>query len=735
MKKFFLWLASFRLRILFRTAFLLLILAVVALAVTVLQGEKQRSYKNYQSGLTKTKEQIVARLRHPSGQLALLNPTQGLSGTGNLHPVLLPFSAIDFDDQNKARHAVEMADCLIRYARHGSLCVGIGNNPWIGGFIYAAGTFSSAPLIAHEIGDKYLDGAHRMRVGVHLRGRHHRWLAPFEALPARRGAAFEGVRGRFTGYDELDTRDYTGKMPVKDFRGWVWQEAQCLDARQNPENCEKRAFFSLRLPVDELITDLLQTRRVVWPPADLDDIHVRIEVLPPVLVEDATQEAEPAAEPEGRQAAEPKITPGIPPKITVLPALFDSEAPDAVTPFSLNDLGALLQAGESLRIRRDNDERDLALIRGGKEGVEEQISPLLTRLIRRLPVAVRGEDDDAPTVVDLEDSVATPTGNYRIFLRGAADSVVNQTLSATATRLSWFVGAVMAAIVLAWIIIEMGIARRIARLTRRSRQLSRSAAEPDGFMSFDFSDLKGNDELGILANCLNHLLRRVKEDAGRERIRAAQEKEQWHAVGHEIMSPLQSLLALHGNPNDPSHRYLARMQQALRVLYGSASPSEAFQSSTLAVATLDLDLFLGNIAANAPHIGIDHVRYTTRGKPVPVYADEYSLEDVAGHLLKNADRYRKPDTPITLTLLAGGEAGSVTVKVHNTGIAIKPEWLDKIFEYGFSGVRDPLDEGNRGQGLFVAKTYMAKMGGTIRAENEEEGVSFYLELKRADDGR
>ncbi|MDR1350626.1 MAG: sensor histidine kinase, partial [Zoogloeaceae bacterium] len=270
---------------LFRTAFLFLILAVVALAVTVLQGEKQRSYKNYQSGLAKTKDQIVARLRHPSGQLALLNPAQGLSGAGNLHPVLLPFSAIDFDDQNKARHAVEMADCLIRYERHGSLCVAIGNNPWVGGFIYAAGTFSSGALTAHTIGDEYIDGAHRMRVGVHLRGRHYRWLAPFEVLPARRNAAFEGMRGRFTGYDELDERDYTGKMPVKDFRGWVWQAAECIDARQNPETCEKRAFFSLRLPVEELIADLLRTRHVVWPPADLDDIHVRIEVLPPVQVE------------------------------------------------------------------------------------------------------------------------------------------------------------------------------------------------------------------------------------------------------------------------------------------------------------------------------------------------------------------------------------------------------------------------------------------------------------------
>ena len=47
MKGFFVWLASFRLRVLFRCAFLLLVLAVMAMTVTVLQEEKQRSYNNY----------------------------------------------------------------------------------------------------------------------------------------------------------------------------------------------------------------------------------------------------------------------------------------------------------------------------------------------------------------------------------------------------------------------------------------------------------------------------------------------------------------------------------------------------------------------------------------------------------------------------------------------------------------------------------------------------------------
>ena len=65
MKAFLAWLASFRLRILFRTSFLLLILAVVAMAVTVLQEEKQRSYDNYQASFAKTQAQIVGRLHQP----------------------------------------------------------------------------------------------------------------------------------------------------------------------------------------------------------------------------------------------------------------------------------------------------------------------------------------------------------------------------------------------------------------------------------------------------------------------------------------------------------------------------------------------------------------------------------------------------------------------------------------------------------------------------------------------
>ena len=178
------------------------------------------------------------------------------------------------------------------------------------------------------------------------------------------------------------------------------------------------------------------------------------------------------------------------------------------------------------------------------------------------------------------------------------------------------------------------------------------------------------------------------------------------------------------------------MQQAIRVLYGSASPSEAFQSTTLQLATLELDTFLADVAANAPHAGIADVRYDGPGGPVVVRADEYPLEDVITHVLQNAQRHRRAGTPITLRLRA--DEARATVDLCNEGDAIPPELIDKIFEYGVSGASadDTAVDGDRhapqrGQGLFVAKTYMAKMGGTIAAENVADGVQFVLTLPRA----
>jgi len=683
-----------RLRVLFRGAFLLLALATVALAFAVLQQEKEQGWRSYQDGFRKNQAQIVARLRHPTGQLALLNPAARSLASGPLHPLVLPFSAIDFDDRAKAQQAVEMAGCQLRWsppggstARDPTLCVAVGNNPLAGGFIYAVGSFASGELVSRVSGEKDLSLAHRARVTVAMRGQTFRWVAPFESA-ADATPAGPGARGRLTGFVE-EADGSTATKPQRDFRGWLWQDARCVDPAATNETCERRAFFSIRLPIELFRDELLLRPRPAWPPADLDRIAVRVQMLPP-----------------GAAAA-----------------LFDSDTAGATPPFTLADLAPLLLPGESLRIRKagEGGAPDLVSIKGA-EDASQSSSPWLNRLIRQLPV----DGYDQP--IEARETLATPLGAYELILAGDLRGV-NRSLGVVATRLSWFVGAMLAAIALTWLVIELSVIRRITLLTRRAAAVGRGVKASDALLPLDVADLRGGDELGLLAGVLGDLLQRVNDDVKREQIRVTQEKDQWHAVGHEIMSPLQSLLALHAAPDDPSRRYLGRMQQALRVLYGTASPSEAFESATLAVQAVDVNAFLQHVAQNAPDAGIANVVFAPAGGPVWARADEYSLEDVVLHVLRNADRHRVPGTPITITL--DDSSAGVQVGLHNLGTPIAPELVGRIFEYGVSDQPDAGALGSRGQGLFVARTYMAKMAGTIAAENMADGVCFTLTLQRA----
>lgn len=702
MKKFLL--SSYRLRLLFRGVFLLLSLATIGLALSVLQQEKQLSYNNYQANFNKTRNQIVATLRHPAGQLALLNPrsvideSNRVDDTGVLHPLLLPFSALDFDDQSKVQQAIAMSGCLVQYGEQGSLCVGIGNNPWAGGFIYVAGSFNSAALVSRPRGQMVRDEAHRIRVSVSLRGEHYQWIAPFEEEPASK--ANVGLRGRWVGFVESDITK-PNLRPVRDFRGWAWQKAICNDidvdidrdsnqlrnSETKNQDCLRNTFFSLRLPIAVLQEALFEKKRPVWPPQDLDQIQVELTVLAP-----------------GSEIA-----------------LLDSKSVPTATPFSLHDLQAMLLPGESLRIRKAAEKKDIVQLLGSVEQEEESWN-LLTRLIRRLPV----DEYDTPLVGS--DLISTPLDNYEINLKGDVRSI-SKSLSVVATRVSWFVGAMLFALLLAWLLIEINIIRRITLLTKRAASLSRTMKGAGELDQLDVSDLRSPDELGVLASALHDLLRRVKEDVERETIRTEQEKQMWHAVGHEIMSPLQSLMVLHQTPDDQSYRYISRMQQAIKVLYGSATPSEAFQTTVLQLQEIDIAGFLAHVASNAPCIGVEDVEFiplADRYKNIKVKADEYSLEDVVTHILKNADRYRPAGSKISIRLAV--DELSASIIIHNGGPPIPDTMLEKIFEYGVSDQLESGANGNRGQGLFVAQTYMAKMGGTIRAQNVEEGVDFVLTL-------
>nr|WP_297526019.1 HAMP domain-containing sensor histidine kinase [uncultured Roseateles sp.] len=741
-------LAAFRRRAVVHLAFLLLALATVGLVLTVLIDQKQRAYQRYAQGFRQSLAEIVLQLRHPSGQLALLNPTMGAGDRDGQAPVLLPFSAIDFDDQNKAQRAVEMAGCGLRWPDGASLCAAVGANAYAGGFLYLVGSLESGPLAGREHGALDLSGVHRARVTLKLRGGTQTWIAPFEGAASADGTQ----RGRLTGFLGAGPQLPGKARPVREFRGWLWREGPCAEGSSGPD-CARRTFYSIRLPVeafqDALFDDTGRRARPVWPPADLDQMRVRVELLGPSEPLGPGGSADPEPASATASAASPasaasaastaeatSVVAGAAP--APVPVLFDSAKPGASLALSLDRIGASLQPGETLRIERLGKQSTTIAERRGPE-LSERALPWLIPVMRRLPVQGEilgvgaGTDPADIRWLTASDEVATPSGRYRLDLRGDLRSLDRQ-LALEARPLAWLAAAMLAAVALAWLMVELGLIRGIAVLTRRAAAVSynmQDARAEQRIGELDVADLRGRDELGILAGSLADALTRVKDGLRREQLRAEREREMWHAVGHEIMSPLQSLMVLHGAADDPSHRYVQRMQQAVKVLYGSAPPSEALASADLHTEVLDLAAFCREVAANAHYAGIDHVSFETAlPEPQPVHAEAYALEDAVTHVLRNADRYRPGGTPIAVTLDAG-EPGFVLLRIRNQGPRIDAAMLDQIFEYGVSDTAPQVNGERRGQGLFVAKTYLAKMDGSIRAFNVPDGVVFEMSLRRA----
>lgn len=203
----------------------------------------------------------------------------------------------------------------------------------------------------------------------------------------------------------------------------------------------------------------------------------------------------------------------------------------------------------------------------------------------------------------------------------------------------------------------------------------------------------------------------------------SRERERLRTIGHEIRSPLQSLLSLHSEDKDRSRRYVKRMQNAVETLFGSASPDQAFSSLQLEFENLDLENFLAAYASGM-QATLGDVQFMSSDAALYVRVDSARLEDVLDNLLTNASRYRFPATPITIRTQRATD--SIEVQVENYGPTIDPARLDTIFEYGESS--DKETNGHQGLGLFVVKTHITKMNGAVSASNTDGGVVFSIRL-------
>lgn len=278
------------------------------------------------------------------------------------------------------------------------------------------------------------------------------------------------------------------------------------------------------------------------------------------------------------------------------------------------------------------------------------------------------------------------------------------------------------------------------RITRRAFQPVRQIAETAEAIGSG-SDLSqrietdgSGDELNRLGNTMNGMLSRLQASFEAERQFSSD-------VSHELRTPIavirsQCEFAVSGQAEERER------QEAFLSILSQAERMNAIVSQLLLLSRaengkfvpererVDLGVLCGFICEDLSTAAEEKkVSLTWETDEASVLGDETLLIRMVTNLVTNAIRYNREGG--TVHVILKKDRGNVILTVRDTGIGIKHEDLDKIFNRFYRADASRRTEGT-GLGLSMVKWIVSVHGGTIQAESVYGvGSAFIVELPEA----
>ncbi|MDR8392473.1 HAMP domain-containing histidine kinase [Aliifodinibius sp. S!AR15-10] len=286
------------------------------------------------------------------------------------------------------------------------------------------------------------------------------------------------------------------------------------------------------------------------------------------------------------------------------------------------------------------------------------------------------------------------------------------------------------------IIVSIWISRY---LTKPITQIKNVAHEIAGGDVDRQINLNRKDEFGDMAESLNQMASKLREDTKKIRKSAIKQQQFFADITHEIRNPLHTisgaleLLEMDTLPEDQRKKYLKNAQkQTERIgrLFKDLVTLQRYDSDEYFIEEKTFDL-----AEIGQHI---HELYDDKAeeKSVDLQVDTHSckvlgdpgkIEQVVDNLVSNAIKYTNEGS---VTLHYDAKNGEVKVQVQDTGIGISQEHLDRLFDrfYRTDKARS-RDKGGTGLGLAVVKSILSAHGREIHVDSTvEKGSTFWFTL-------
>lgn len=215
-------------------------------------------------------------------------------------------------------------------------------------------------------------------------------------------------------------------------------------------------------------------------------------------------------------------------------------------------------------------------------------------------------------------------------------------------------------------------------------------------------------------------------------------------AAHQLRTPLTAvnwaLESLEQSIQDPSQKEL------LDTAFGAVKNSLKIVNDLLDVSKIEegrfgyefrqvgivdfLEKVLGQISDLAKQYGIRFYFDHPQDADVTVSLDEQKMGIVFFNLFDNAMQYNVEHGEVTVRVQKDAAKNAVVVSVHDTGIGIPSEQLDKLFSKFFraENAKKTVANGN-GLGLYIARNIARAHGGDIWVESElNRGTTFFVSI-------
>jgi two-component system, OmpR family, sensor histidine kinase KdpD len=273
-----------------------------------------------------------------------------------------------------------------------------------------------------------------------------------------------------------------------------------------------------------------------------------------------------------------------------------------------------------------------------------------------------------------------------------------------------------------------------------------AAALPAGVKAFE-SEQRRLLEAFVAQAALAISRARLREEE--EKARAAEESERMKSiflasVSHDLRTPLTAIkAAAEGlredavSRSDDAHRDLAEgideEVQRLDRLVGNLLEISRIESGDLPLrrAPEDLSEVIGTVVGRLTPVLHGRSLSVEIPDDLPlIQLDAMQIDRVLTNLIENAIKFSPQRSRIAV--IASIEGDQMLIRVWNSGTSLSAEERHRIFDKFYRIDSAGAGRAGVGLGLAICKGIVEAHGGDIRAENENQGVSFIIKIPLTD---